>query len=196
MAGVESTTWCGPDGRTDDFDSGWMAACDAVQARLAEYAERARVEARDGGLAVPPGPTPPEPERAAPTPAPTAPADVLELFHHLAGPRPHDAELTGAVLDVLAPLITYPGYTDTLAAFVRARERQLRVLYRHHGHGTAHDRDPDSWPGPRYILARQPEGLVLAELLTRRPLAVAQAWNGVLPDVLLDDMAEAWPFRS
>ncbi|OKI99907.1 hypothetical protein [Kitasatospora sp. CB01950] len=69
VAVVESTTWCGPDGRGDDFDSGWMAGCDAVQARLAEYAERARVEARDGGLAVPPGP-PPRPASCSSHPAP------------------------------------------------------------------------------------------------------------------------------
>lgn len=195
---AESTNWRGPNDQSDDFDRGWMAACDAAEARLAERAEQARVEARNGGLAVPPGPTPPEPEPTAA--APTEPVEVLEtaleLFHGLAGPQLHDAELTDAVLDTLSPLITDPGYTDTLTAFVRVRERELRELHRDYGHGTTHDRDPDGWPGPRYVLVRQPEGLVLAELLTRRPLALAQAWNGVLPDVLLDDMAEAWPFRS
>ncbi|GAB2749809.1 hypothetical protein [Kitasatospora kifunensis] len=121
---------------------------------------------------------------------------ALELFHGLVGPQQHDVELTDAVLGALSPLITEPGYTDALTVFVRARERELRELYRDFGHGTTHDRDPGGWPGPRYVLVRQPEGLVLAELLTRRPLPLAQTWNGVLPDVLLDDMAMAWPFRS
>ncbi|MGW7444974.1 hypothetical protein [Kitasatospora sp. NPDC054795] len=198
QSNVTSTGWRCPDGRTPEYDQGWLDGTGAASARLAEYAERARIQASGSGLAVPPGPTPPEPEPA--TAAPTEPADVLEtalkLFHGLAGPQPHDAERTDAVLDALTPLITGPGYTDTLAAFVRARDRELRELQRDFGHGTTDDRDPDGWPGPRYVLVRQPEGLVLAEVLTRRPLALAQAWNGVLPDVLLDDMAEAWPFRS
>ncbi|OKI95128.1 hypothetical protein [Kitasatospora sp. CB01950] len=69
MAVVESTTWCGPDGRGDDIDSGWVAGCDAARARLAGRAERARVEARDGGLAVPPRP-PPRPATRSPHPTP------------------------------------------------------------------------------------------------------------------------------
>ncbi|MBD0692560.1 hypothetical protein [Streptomyces sp. CBMA123] len=54
---AEGTNWRCPEGRTEDFDTGWMAACDAAGARLAERAEQARVEARNDGLAVPPGRT-------------------------------------------------------------------------------------------------------------------------------------------
>ncbi|MFJ5927554.1 hypothetical protein ACIQF6_33665 [Kitasatospora sp. NPDC092948] len=72
VAVAESTTWRCPDGRGDDFGSGWMDGCDAAQAHLAERAERARVEARDGGLAVPPGPPRPTTCSSHPTPEGTA----------------------------------------------------------------------------------------------------------------------------
>ncbi|MEE1783096.1 hypothetical protein PUR71_09220 [Streptomyces sp. SP17BM10] len=68
-AAAESTTWCWPEGHSDDFDNGWTAGCDATQARLAERAEQARLEARNGGLPVPPGPTT---RPAHPTPEGTA----------------------------------------------------------------------------------------------------------------------------
>ncbi|MFJ1796856.1 hypothetical protein [Kitasatospora griseola] len=184
------------DGRT--YTDGWRGSSLAANARLAEAAERSRVEAQRGGIAVPPAPSPPIPL----SPAPPSPElrDVLavmkELFHGLAGERPWDEELTDHVLYAVRWLVTKPDYTDTLTAFVQARERELRQMYADFGPGSAHDTDPDVWPGPRYVLARQPESLVLAELLTRRSLALAGAWTGVLPDVLFDDMTEAWPHRS
>ncbi|MFC8452133.1 hypothetical protein [Kitasatospora sp. NPDC057223] len=195
---VDSTGLHCPDGTSDNYVDGWYDGSVAAKARLAEHAERARVEARRGGIAVPPGPTPPDP--APVVPAPANPGQVLgtarELFAGLVGEQPHDDETTDAVFDVIQWLFDGPDYTATLTGFVRDRERDLRAMYRDYGHGTSHDRDPDGWPGPRYVLVRQPENLALAELLTRRPLALAQAWNGTLPDVLLDDMATAWPHRS
>ncbi|MFC9330809.1 hypothetical protein [Kitasatospora sp. NPDC057015] len=192
---VSSTGLRFPDGTSDDYVDGWYDGSVAAKAQLAE---QARVEARNGGLAVPPGPTPPDPQPVVP--APTDPGRVLgvalELFAGLVGEQPHDDEMTDAVLDAIQWLLDGPDYTATLTAFVRDRERELREMYRNYGHGTGHDRDPDGWPGPRYVLVRQPESLILAELLTRRPQALAAAWNGVLPAVLLDDTTTAWPHRT
>ncbi|MFI8085799.1 hypothetical protein ACIF6L_34040 [Kitasatospora sp. NPDC086009] len=184
------------DGRT--FINGWRGSSIAVNARLAELAERSRVEAQRGGIAVPSAPNPPIPF-SPPPPSPElrdVHAVMEELFHGLVGERPFDDELTDHVLHAVRWLVTAPGYPDQLAAFTRDREPELRQLYADYGPGSAHDTDPDAWPGPRYVLARQPESLILAELLTHRPLALAGAMEDTPPGIHLDDMATAWPRRS
>ena len=192
---VSSTRLRCPDDRGDYID-GWYDGTVEANACLAEHAERARVEARRGGIAVPPGPTPLDPEPVAPA-APAA-HEVLtvavELFHGLVDEQPHDDQLTDAVLDAVQWLVTEPGYIDRLTTFTRTREQELREMYADYGHGSAHDTDP--WPGPRYRLVRQPESLILAELLTHRPLALTGALENTPPEIDLDDMAWAWPVRS
>jgi len=37
---VEPVSWSGPDGESEDYERGWAAACDAVQARLRVQLER------------------------------------------------------------------------------------------------------------------------------------------------------------
>ena len=186
-----------PDDRSGDYVAGWYDGSVAAREHLAEQAELAGVEARAAGLAVPPRSAFDPPLIV---PEPTNPGQVLgvaqELFTGLVGEQPRDDETTDAVFEVIQWILDGPDYTATLTGFVRERERDLRAMYRDYGHGTGHDRDPGGWPGPRYVLVRQPESLVLAELLSRRPLALAQAWKGTLPDVLLEDMATAWPFRD
>ncbi|WP_405358643.1 hypothetical protein OG535_00360 [Kitasatospora sp. NBC_00085] len=113
---VGSTGLRCPDDRDDCIDGRYEGTV-AANTRLAEHAERARVEARRGGIAVSPGSTP----------------------------------------------------SDT---------------------------DPDGWPGPTYVLVRQPESLMLGELLTHRFVALTGALEGTPPEIYLDDMATAWPFRS
>lgn len=132
------------------------------------------------------------------SPGPSAdPAELLRLAQQLhlgltGRSHPYDTELTEGVLAVVAPLITEPGYAQQLRAFAGSRLQDLQQLNRDYGHGTPHDRDPDGRPGPRYVLVRQPEGLIVAELLTRRKLTLAKAWEGALPDVHLHDLAMAW----
>lgn len=181
----------------DGYTDGWHDSSIAVNARLAELAECSRVEAKRGGIAVPSAPNPPIPW----SPAPPSPelrdvqAVMEELFHGLVGERPHDWELTDHVLYAVRWLVTEPGYTERLTAFTQDREQQLRAMYADYGPGSAHDTDPAGWPGPRYVLVRQPESLILAELLTHRPLALTAAMGGTPPESYLDDMAEAWPVR-
>ncbi|GLW58866.1 hypothetical protein [Kitasatospora phosalacinea] len=185
----------------DGYTDGWHDSSIAVNARLAEFAERSRVEAERGGISVPSAPNPPIPF-SPPPPSPElrdVRTVVEDLFHGLVGERPYDVagdELTDHVLYAVRWLVTEPGYTDHLTAFTRDRERELRQMFADFGPGSPHDTDPDVWPVPRYVLARQPESLLLAHLLTHKHLSLAGAWEDVLPDVLLDDMAEAWPYRS
>ncbi|MEV4617028.1 hypothetical protein AB0K43_31185 [Kitasatospora sp. NPDC049258] len=187
-----------PDDRDGDgYVDGWHDSSIAVNARLAELAERSRVEAKRGGIAMPSAPNPPIPW----SPAPPSPelrdvrAVMEDLFHGLVGERPHDEEFTDHVLYAVRWLVTEPGYPARLTAFTHDREPELRQLYRDYGPGSAHDTDPGAWPAPAYVLARQPESLILAELLTHRPLALAGAMEDTPPGIYLADMATAWPHR-
>ncbi len=195
---VSSTGRRFPHDRHGGYIDGWHDSSIAVNVRLAEFAERSRVEAKRGGIAVPSAPNPPIPW----SPAPPSPelrdvrAVMEELFHGLVGERPYDEELTDHVLYAVRWLVTEPGYPTRLTAFTQDREPELRQMYADYGPGSAHDTDPGTWPGPRYILARQPESLILAELLTHRPLALAGAMEDTPPGIYLDDMATAWPHRS
>ncbi len=116
-----------------------------------------------------------------PDPKPTVPAGselhevlntALGLSHGLVGPQ---SPTTGQAL---------------------ARDRELRAMYADYGHGSAHDTDPARWPAPAYVLARQPESPILAELLTHRPLALTGAMEDTPTEIYLEDMATAWPHRS
>ena len=55
--------------RHGGYVDGWYDGSVTAKAGPAEHAERARVEARRGGIAVPPGPTPPDPAPVDPGPA-------------------------------------------------------------------------------------------------------------------------------
>ncbi|MGW2401735.1 hypothetical protein ACWCYY_34800 [Kitasatospora sp. NPDC001664] len=199
---VSSTGVRFPDDRDGDgYIDGWHDSSIAVNARLAEFAERSRLEAERAGIAVPSAPNPPIPwSPASPSPELRDVRAVVEkLFHGLVGERPYDVagdELTDQVLYAVQWLVTEPGYTDRLTTFTKAREQELRQMYADYGPGSPHDTDPDAWPAPAYVLVRQPESLILAELLTHRPLALTGALEDTPPEIYLDDMARAWPFRS
>ncbi|MER5638149.1 hypothetical protein ABT095_14470 [Kitasatospora sp. NPDC002227] len=68
-AGTAENVVCdGPTGRSRDYDQGWMDGVEAVEARLAVEAERARIEAAAGGITVPgqsPSLSPEQAQRAA-----------------------------------------------------------------------------------------------------------------------------------
>ncbi|MFJ8043224.1 hypothetical protein ACIRBX_22285 [Kitasatospora sp. NPDC096147] len=152
-------------------------------------------DAWGGGITVPSAPNPPI-HFTPPSPIPElrdANAVMEELFHGLVGERTLNGELTGLVLYAVRWLVTEPGYTEALTAFTRDRERELRRLYAYFGPGSAHDTGPHGPAGPRYVLIRQSESLILAHLLTYKRVTLAGACEGLRPGALLGDMVRASP---
>ncbi|MDJ0345915.1 hypothetical protein QMK19_35365 [Streptomyces sp. H10-C2] len=78
------------------------------------------------------------------------------------------------------------GYAQRLMAFAAQHRERLAELLRAYG--------PDSTPAShgRYMLAGQPESLIIYERMESAPMLLRGRWESALEAVLLDDLEFAW----
>ncbi|MEU4154590.1 hypothetical protein [Streptomyces sp. NPDC026659] len=97
-------------------------------------------------------------------------------------------DLSEDILDVLIETVERePDYPNKLAQFAEEHRQQLEDAYRDYGptselfltHG-------------RYILASQPESLIIFERLSTAKMLLRSVWDDELPETMLSDMAEIW----
>ncbi|MEW2400332.1 hypothetical protein [Streptomyces sp. NPDC046862] len=97
-------------------------------------------------------------------------------------------DLSEDIVDVLIETVEHePDYPNKLAQFAEEYRQQLEEAYREYGptselfltHG-------------RYILASQPESLIIFERLTSAKMLLRGVWDDELPKTMLSDMAEIW----
>ncbi|MFJ9011561.1 hypothetical protein [Streptomyces canus] len=97
-------------------------------------------------------------------------------------------DLSEDIVDVLAETVEHePDYLNKLAQFAEEHRQQLEQAYREYGptselfltHG-------------RYILASQPESLIIFERLSAAKMLLKGVWNDELSETMLSDMAEIW----
>ncbi|MEU3538842.1 hypothetical protein [Streptomyces paromomycinus] len=113
-----------------------------------------------------------------------------EAEHHFRTFTEHEPrrDLSEEVVDVLLKTIPEPStYPDRLSAFTEARRFDLERAYEDYGPNSDH-----FLLYGRYILASQPESLIIFERLTNAKMLLQGRWVDELPGSMLDDMAEAW----
>lgn len=97
-------------------------------------------------------------------------------------------DLSEEVVDVLVQTIqdlsTYP---DKLAKFTEERRADLERAYKDYGPSSEHFLHHG-----RYVLASQPESLIIFERLSNVKFLLQGRWVDELPESMLNDMADAW----
>ena len=97
-------------------------------------------------------------------------------------------DLSEDVVDVLVGTVEHEtDYANKLAQFAEQHRQQLEEAYREYGphselfltHG-------------RYLLASQPESLIIFERLSTAKMLLKGVWNDELSETMLSDMAEIW----
>ncbi|MCX5248942.1 hypothetical protein OG895_27610 [Streptomyces sp. NBC_00201] len=97
-------------------------------------------------------------------------------------------DLSEEVVDVLLKTIPDPAtYPDRLAAFADVRKADLERAYADYGPNSDHFLSHG-----RYVLASQPESLIIFERLTSAKMLLQGRWIDELPESMLNDMADAW----
>ncbi|MEJ8636282.1 hypothetical protein [Streptomyces sp. MS2.AVA.5] len=97
-------------------------------------------------------------------------------------------DLSEEVVDVLAQAIPDQShYADRLAKFAEERRGDLERAFMDYGPGSDH-----FLRHGRYLLASQPESLIIFERLSTAKLLLQGLWADELPQSMLNDMADAW----
>lgn len=97
-------------------------------------------------------------------------------------------DLSEDVVDVLTQAIPdHSVYADRLARFAEERRSDLERAYKDYGPTSDH-----FLRHGRYILASQPESLIIFERLSTAKLLLHGLWSDELPESMLNDMADAW----
>ncbi|WP_405465330.1 hypothetical protein OG783_18695 [Streptomyces jietaisiensis] len=97
-------------------------------------------------------------------------------------------DLSEDVVDVLVKTIQNPStYAEQLAKFTEDRRADLERAYKDYGPGSEH-----FLRHGRYVLASQPESLIIFERLSSAKFLLQGRWIDELPESMLDDMADAW----
>ncbi|WP_328447586.1 hypothetical protein OG780_12440 [Streptomyces sp. NBC_00386] len=113
--------------------------------------------------------------------------EVEHLFRTFTEHRPR-RDLSEEVVDVLVKAIPDPAvYPERLAKFIDERREDLERAYKDYGSESDH-----FLRHGRYILASQPESLIIFERLSSSKMLLQGRWVDELPESMLNDMADAW----
>ncbi|MEU9634429.1 MULTISPECIES: RelA/SpoT domain-containing protein [Streptomyces] len=97
-------------------------------------------------------------------------------------------DLSEDVVDVLVRTIQDPAtYAEQLAKFTEDRRSDLERAYKDYGPDSEH-----FLLHGRYVLASQPESLIIFERLSCAKFLLQGHWVDELPESMLNDMADAW----
>lgn len=113
--------------------------------------------------------------------------EVEHLFRTFTEHEPR-RDLSEEVVDVLVKTIPdFSTYSERLSRFIEDRRGDLERAYRDYGPESDH-----FLRHGRYILASQPESLIIFERLSSSKLLLHGHWIDELPESMLNDMADAW----
>lgn len=112
---------------------------------------------------------------------------AADTFHSFVA-ADYRLELSEEIIPVLAKVITESSneYEDTILEFSRQREEKLREIYTDYG-----PRSHAAKEG-RYVLAGQPESLLIFQLIESRPSMLREIWDQDLPADWLTELAGIW----
>lgn len=97
-------------------------------------------------------------------------------------------DLSEDIVDVLLETIEHEtDYPNKLAQFAEQHRQQLAEAYRDYGPTSEH-----FLTHGRYILASQPESLIIFERLSTAKMLLRGIWEDQLSETMLSDMAEIW----
>ncbi|MEU9033186.1 hypothetical protein AB0D46_37960 [Streptomyces sp. NPDC048383] len=114
--------------------------------------------------------------------------DMAEQVYRTFTDHPYSRDLSHDILDVLAPTIGDEGaYGEHLAEFAEKYRVRIQRAYADYGPTSDH-----FLKHGRYMLASQPESLIIFERLIHARYRLKSTWNGRLPHTMLTDMAEIW----
>ncbi|MFD5935702.1 hypothetical protein [Streptomyces sp. NPDC060333] len=187
------------------FEDGWHAGVRDVASHLLRIADTTATTQRGLAassallLAHPRQPAPSTPEPPAPEPA--AALDTKEVLSAarrctwaLADQGDFlSSEASDEILTVALSAVREDeraGYVERLQAFAEQHRARLEELLRSYG--------PGSRPAEhgRYMLAGQPESLIVCERMETAPFLLRGRWQKALETVLLDDLEFAWGPRT
>lgn len=114
---------------------------------------------------------------------------LAEQIYQTFTDHPFSRDLSYEVVDVLAGAVDdESAYGERLTEFAEAFRGRLERFYADYGPGSDHAREYG-----RYLLASQPESLIIFERLTNARFALRAAWEGSeLSEAWLNDLADAW----
>ncbi|MFE2725432.1 hypothetical protein [Kitasatospora sp. NPDC059327] len=102
--------------------------------------------------------------------------------------HPYNRGLSEEVVDVLLEAIEDDvGYCDQLVQFAEEWRDRLQRAYQDYGPTSEHFLGEG-----RYMLASQPESLIIFERLANASFLLQGTWEDALPDSMLKDMAKIW----
>ncbi|MGW8558094.1 hypothetical protein [Streptomyces tubercidicus] len=114
--------------------------------------------------------------------------DQAEFLYRTFTDHEYRRDLSEDIVDVLVATVEREAdYPNKLTQFAEQYRDQLEATYRHYG--------PTSelfLTHSRYVLASQPESLIIFERLTTAKMLLRGTWADQLSDTLLTDMAEIW----
>ncbi|MEU1577379.1 hypothetical protein ABZ519_40755 [Streptomyces collinus] len=115
--------------------------------------------------------------------------DVAEQVYRTFTDHPYSTDLSHDVIDLLARIIDdADAYGDQLTQFAERFRSRIQRAYADYGPNSAH-----FLKHGRYLLASQPESLIIFERLSNARFRLQSAWYaGELPDTMLTDMAQIW----
>ncbi|MGW7291725.1 hypothetical protein ACWGIB_04940 [Streptomyces xiamenensis] len=114
--------------------------------------------------------------------------ELAEQVYRTFTDHPYNRDLSHDVVDVLGQTIDdETTYGEQLADFTERWQERLERTYTDYGPTSAHFLEHG-----RYLLASQPESLIIFERLTNARYRLARTWDGELPPTMLADMSQAW----
>jgi hypothetical protein len=111
-----------------------------------------------------------------------------ERIYRTFSQHPYHRDLSQEIIVILLNTID-DGYEygDQLVEFAELQRERLEALYRDYGPTSDHFLE-----GGRYMLASQPESLIIFERLANAKFVIQNVWEEHLPEFMLLDMAKAW----
>ncbi|MGW7200402.1 hypothetical protein ACWGH9_30555, partial [Streptomyces chryseus] len=114
--------------------------------------------------------------------------DMTEQVYRTFTDHPYSRDLSHDVIDVLAQTIDDDSaYGEHLAEFAERFRRRIQRAYADYGPTSDH-----FLKHGRYMLASQPESLIIFERLANARFRLQDTWDGRLPETMLTDMAQIW----
>ncbi|MCC0100472.1 hypothetical protein K7B10_38035 [Streptomyces flavotricini] len=114
--------------------------------------------------------------------------DMAEQVYRTFTDHPYSRDLSHDILDVLAQTIDDENaYGERLAEFAERYRSRIQRAYADYGPTSDH-----FLKHGRYMLASQPESLIIFERLAHARFRLKSTWDGQLPETMLTDMAQIW----